>query len=144
MAKLPDPAAARTAEPDVKPRDKIALVTIYEHIVADRFHRPPSHTELLDELNRRLPKQSNGKPALISKEQTHRMANRLRREKLLEQTDLTHYNLVPTPIGERWAKRWQQESGETRKSRGRSKSTRSEEHTSELQSLRHLVCRLLL
>src|SRR5262245_66105229 len=29
-------------------------------------------------------------------------------------------------------------------SRGSSRSVRSEEHTSELQSLRHLVCRLLL
>src|SRR5262245_66490154 len=36
-------------------------------------------------------------------------------------------------------------SGEpSRRARRRGLSTRSEEHTSELQSLRHLVCRLLL
>src|SRR5947199_5626891 len=34
--------------------------------------------------------------------------------------------------------------GENRRPTGISCTTRSEEHTSELQSLRHLVCRLLL
>ena len=110
-------------EPNLQPRDKIALVTIYEFIQADRFHRPPSHSELLEELNKRLPKQAGGRPALISKEQTSRMANRLRREKLLEETDLTHFNLIPTHLGERWAKVWQQEKGATPKSRGPSNGT---------------------
>src|SRR5205814_8822295 len=36
------------------------------------------------------------------------------------------------------------ESGRSRSRSGRERSARSEEHTSELQSLRHLVCRLLL
>src|ERR1035441_10383539 len=35
-------------------------------------------------------------------------------------------------------------SGEDRRTRAVTWSSRSEEHTSELQSLRHLVCRLLL
>src|SRR5262245_62691956 len=40
---------------------------------------------------------------------------------------------------------WSFSPNGTRKKRGRSSTPcRSEEHTSELQSLRHLVCRLLL
>jgi hypothetical protein len=110
-------------EPNLQPRDRIALMAIIEHLQTDRHHRPPSHLELVDEMNRRLPKQKNGKPAIISKEQIHRMVSRLRREGLLEVNDLTHFNLYPTPLGERWAKVWQQESGETRKSRAPSKGT---------------------
>src|SRR5205814_8636211 len=36
------------------------------------------------------------------------------------------------------------EADRSRRTDGRNRNTRSEEHTSELQSLRHLVCRLLL
>src|SRR5262245_63555233 len=41
-------------------------------------------------------------------------------------------------------KRWCAASAPTPRCLSRSGSARSEEHTSELQSLRHLVCRLLL
>src|SRR6476659_10333976 len=41
----------------------------------------------------------------------------------------------PRPAWTRWASRWRRPAAAPR---------RSEEHTSELQSLRHLVCRLLL
>jgi len=108
-------------EPQLQERDKVALVTIVEFIKNDRFHRPPSHSQLLDEMNKVLPKQKGGKLALISKEQTNRMASRLRREKLLEELEPgSHLNLIPTPLGERWARQWHQESVVTRKSKGRS------------------------
>src|SRR5947199_9973754 len=44
-------------------------------------------------------------------------------------------------VGAIWARRRARSSGERR---SRPSAARSEEHTSELQSLRHLVCRLLL
>src|SRR5437899_7070914 len=48
--------------------------------------------------------------------------------------------------GEDWPRNSQPEHGGRRApgTRWRQAPTRSEEHTSELQSLRHLVCRLLL
>src|ERR1039458_2618156 len=46
--------------------------------------------------------------------------------------------------GDVYARRWDNSDGRSGYSPAALKDWRSEEHTSELQSLRHLVCRLLL
>src|SRR5438045_5629394 len=49
----------------------------------------------------------------------------------------------PLPIGTRVSPNWDFERLNRRDTRNQGPEDRSEEHTSELQSLRHLVCRLL-
>src|SRR5438045_8129608 len=52
------------------------------------------------------------------------------------------FTCIPVPVGSRYARRFCALGAIIRA--GRDLGLRSEEHTSELQSLRHLVCRLLL
>src|SRR5205814_7506467 len=50
----------------------------------------------------------------------------------------------PDPVGVDAVRRERREKLPVERAQGNRKAGRSEEHTSELQSLRHLVCRLLL
>jgi hypothetical protein len=56
------------------------LKYIAEYRAQDPFGRPPSQKELLNRLNEVLPKRSGGRPALVSTQQTHRLAAKLRRQ----------------------------------------------------------------
>jgi hypothetical protein len=93
---------------DLDRLEQEALRFIAEYAEADPFRRPPSHAELLAHLNRVLPRRPGNKPALVSTQQTHRLAYRMRSRGLL--VDTTGYlrvprNMVLTPLGERLAQR---------------------------------------
>jgi hypothetical protein len=83
----------------LQPRDKEALRIIVEIMEIDPLHQPPTHRKLLELLNQVLPRQPNGKLALISKEQTFRIAQKLRKAELLVNAPGREYNLVPTAKG---------------------------------------------
>jgi len=51
-----------------------------------RYPSSPTHRELFDHLNKVLPKQKGGKPALVSLEQTRRLVDQLRTKGVLIQT----------------------------------------------------------
>jgi hypothetical protein len=102
---------------DLKPKDKEALRLIVDWIAKDPLHQAPTFRELLDELNKVLPRQQPGnRPALVGTEQIHRIAERLRRLKLLVDIPLEgrrkgrDRNLVPTTKGARLVRQWQSEA----------------------------------
>src|SRR5262245_64379948 len=59
---------------------------------------------------------------------------------------LSLHDALPISRGGRWSRRWRRPACRTWSGTTTAgcRPSRSEEHTSELQSLRHLVCRLLL
>src|SRR5262245_60164897 len=72
---------------------------------------------------------------------------RLRLRKLITRDDLGRGQLVAGGLQQRDAEHWRHDALSCPKPRhdcAPVRLQRSEEHTSELQSLRHLVCRLLL
>ena len=89
-------------------REREALRLIVDYMKHDPLRRAPSHRVLLDLLNSALPRQRSGRPALVSKEQTYRVARRLRKLGLLVMAPGRHGNLVPTARGRRIARAWAQ------------------------------------
>lgn len=90
-------------------REREALVFIYQYVnrVDNPGHFAPTHQELLDHLNRVLPKRADGKPPLASKQQTLRLAYSLRRKGLLAQGEGVKQisrNMVLTQAGIRAAR----------------------------------------
>jgi hypothetical protein len=106
MPKKPAPQPPRTVA-DLDRLEQEALLFIAAYVGADPFRRPPSHAELLAHLNRVLPRRTRNRPALVSTQQTHRLATRMRSRGLL--VDTTGFvrvprNMVLTPLGEQFAR----------------------------------------
>ena len=99
---------------DLPLREKEALRIIVEVIDADALHQPPTHRALLARLNEVLPLQPNGKKALISKEQTYRIAEKLRQAELLVNAPGRDYNLLPTAKGTRLVRLWLRQQAEAK------------------------------
>lgn len=85
----------------------VALRCIVDMQKADRFHRAPTHRELILEMNKRLPKRQHGGPAISSTVQTNRIATKLRTKGYLVQVvgvEGSARSLVATPEGEKFVK----------------------------------------
>jgi hypothetical protein len=83
------------------------LKFIIEYTLDDPFRQPPSHTELLKYLNEVLPRRKDDKPALISTEQTFRIATKLRAKGYLVQATgpaRVNRNMVLTPEADRFVR----------------------------------------
>ena len=75
----------------------------------NRYPAAPSHRELLEHLNKVLPKQKGNKPALVSLEQTRRLVDQLRAKGVLIQTEYhVPRSIVLSEFGERVAARYVQ------------------------------------
>jgi hypothetical protein len=107
-------------------REREALRLIVDYMKHDPLRQAPSHRVLLDLLNSALPRQQSGRPALVSKEQTYRVARRLRKLGLLVTAPGRHGNLVPTTKGRRLARSWVQ-------SRRRPRQQKATRHRSRQQ-----------
>ena len=77
------PSKLEQEEVTLTQREMIALKFIKQYTDSNALHRPPTHVQLLDHLNAVLPKQKDGRPALVSKQQTHRLAISLRAKGML-------------------------------------------------------------
>jgi hypothetical protein len=89
-------------------REHEALRLILDYMKYDPLRQAPSHRVLLELLNNAMPRQPSGRPALVSKEQTYRIARRLRRLGLLITVPGRHSNMLPTAEGRRVAREWSQ------------------------------------
>jgi hypothetical protein len=92
---------------DLDRLEQEALRFIADYSGTDPFRRPPSQAELLAHLNQVLPRRPGNKPALVSTQQTHRLATRMRSRGLL--VDITGFvrvprNMVLTELGEQLAR----------------------------------------
>jgi hypothetical protein len=67
------------------------------------LHRPPTHRQLVDYLNSKLPAQKNGKPAIVSSQQTYRIVVSLRAKGMLHEVQPNERipNMVLTSSGKR-------------------------------------------
>lgn len=85
-----------------------ALKYIVEFQKTDKFHRAPTHRELITYLNGVLPKRKHGGPAISSTVQTYRIATKLRIKGYLLQVEgdaeKSARNLVATAAGEKFVR----------------------------------------
>lgn len=90
-------------ELELTPREKEAIKFIAQWPKTHRYPKAPNHRELLAYLNKVLPKSVSGGPALVSLEQTRRLANQLRAKGILVSGVEVYKmprNLVLTQFGE--------------------------------------------
>ena len=84
-----------------------ALLYIIQFQQEDKYHRTPSHREMLAHLNTVLPKMSHGGPAISSTVQIHRIVSKLRTKGYLAQVEpdeeRTARNILVTTEGKRFA-----------------------------------------
>jgi hypothetical protein len=105
-----------TSPSDLTRLEREALVFIVDYITADPFRRAPSQAELLVHLNRVIPRRPGNKPALVSTQQTHRLASKLRAKGMLVTIKgfvRVQRNMVPTQLGEHLAREIRLAKGQT-------------------------------
>jgi len=92
---------------ELSKRERLSMKFIVAFMEKDPFHRPPTQVELLQHLNEVLPKQPDGRPALVSTQQTHRIVTSLRVKGWLQEIPdqvRVNRNMYPTRAGQALAK----------------------------------------